>query len=283
MILNDSTPWLAKQPHAQAVYDIVLGASKPYSGKIRVPDWARAMKVSSGAGVLMSRSGGEIERVNLLRTNSLLYNGSFNSSKNWSASVVNSQFADDVSYKITNPGVASSNNFSAPVSGLSNKLPVFSCIFERGVGETATEISIGIYRAPSFAARISFALIAETLNVIAGAGKAKKLAQAGPNGGKVFQIFTTGIITDDLGHSLFLYPTGAATNTNSIIIHNLSFNYGGQFLDYQQILNDEATNFVKDSKDWLHVQNDEWIFCEGLRSAYFMGDNSGQILTVSFC
>lgn len=55
---------------------------------------------------------------------------------------------------------------------------------------------------------------------------ARKLANAGPNGGPVYRLIVTGTGTPGNSRSIFVYPTGTSQNTNTAIVHHAQHEVG---------------------------------------------------------
>ena len=113
------------------------------------------------------------------------------------------------------------------VGTLTGQPETASVIMER-VDASETRLSIydntlGVHVAQ---ARLDWATGTATVSTGAGTARARKLANAGPNGGPVYRLSITGTGTAGNQRQIRLYPTGASQNTQAAIIHHVQHEVG---------------------------------------------------------
>src|SRR5690606_27584492 len=146
---------------------------------------------------------------------------------NFSVSASTSIFAGQTAWRHQNLGLMSSAGRSQAFGTFSGQAETASVIVE-GVDATLTDLSIRDTTAGAHVCLGRLAWATGQASVQSGTGTviARKLANAGPNGGPVYRLMVTGTGTAGNQRSIIIYATGVPTNTQTVTVHHVQYETG---------------------------------------------------------
>lgn len=146
---------------------------------------------------------------------------------NFSVSAAASIFSGQTAWRHQNLGLAPSVNRSQGVGTFSGQPETASVIVEN-VDATTTGLSIFDDTLQAHVCRGQLTWATGQASIAAGAGTvlARKLANAGPNGGPVYRLIVTGTGTVGNQRLVVIYPSGASQNTQTAIVHHVQHEVG---------------------------------------------------------
>lgn len=149
------------------------------------------------------------------------------STSNFTVSPAASIFQGQTAWRHQNLGLVDSARRSQ-FSGMFTDRPETASAIVENVNATETALNIRDYTAEVNLCIGLLTWATGQARVQQGAGTviARKLANAGPNGGPVYRLIVTATGTAGNAHSVLIYPSGTSQNTQTAIVHHVQYEVG---------------------------------------------------------
>lgn len=170
-------------------------------------------------------------------------------------------------YRHTNLGSATSLNRSQFTGSFTGAADTFWCLIEN-VDADVSEWGIYDGTAKAFVVRGIFNWSTGAANVTVGSGSvlADKLADVGPNGGALYLLAVIGAGTSGNERWGFIYPTGIAQNTKTVILHHAQMEASIRVPTTPIVTDASARTRAADSLscEWLHRPQAQTVYLRGV-------------------